>query len=128
MTMYKELIEDFLRPFWKAMLAEYQSMNQQEITALYNEFVHPKDREGLDRQSIPHFTSKECHPEGWKTSIRLDGFVDENIRVYLVPSPTLDLRPYVKELINDPDFHDLIMVAIHIMLTVKPRQNIATAD
>lgn len=128
MTMYKELIEDFLRPFWKAMLAEYQSMNQQEITALYNEFVHPKDREGLDQQSISYFASKECYPKGWKTSIRLVGFLDENIRVYLLPSPKLDLRPYVEELIDDPDFHDLIMVAIHVMRTVKPRVNIATAD
>jgi len=117
--MCKIDIEDFLGEFYKELITEYKSESKVYHKQLYDRYVPMVIQETLENKSCNDFYSDYCRPDDWKIDIQLFVNVFEKIRIYFYC--ITELKPYVKQLVNDKNFRELVKVAFYISETIQPR-------
>lgn len=118
--MMKITIEDFLGDFYEELMKEYKGEDSIYHKFLYNRYV-PKDTQAaLEKKVANDFYSDFCRPDGWQTDIQLFVNVFQQIRIYFFS--ITDLRSYVKQLVKDKHFRELVKVAFYISETIPPKE------
>lgn len=111
-------IEKLLGDFYGSLKNEYQSESI-DHEQLYKKYVKVETQNALNEKSLNDFYSSPCYPDGWSGSIQLFVNVYNRIEIYFYS--TTDLRQYVKELVADSNFKELVKVAFYIESTISPR-------